>query len=218
MQGSPVPFPCAVYARETTGAEYKFRHFCCSQVSKLLPRSLRTRDLAEYSLSANTARLLREPFLVLVAGDRAQCVSVENASDTDRTWFLYPSSRQSRPVAWPHDIEELETGFVPMTFCSTMATYSAGRLTAVLPVERGPMLMPSSLRERDLARIASMVERKVRLSVEGSVWLVDGDSLNESSLYPKSLKRTRFYSTPDRRPLTDALDLQEPTRNVRRRT
>jgi len=218
METTPVPFPCAVYARDTTGADYEFRHFCGSHASKQLPKSLRTRDLAEYSASANTARLLREPFLVLVAGDRAQCVSVENAADRDRTWFLYPASRQSRPVPWPRHIEELEQGFVPMTFCSTMASYTAGRLTAVVPVERGPLLLPSRLRERDLKQIAGLVERKVRRSIEGSVWLVDGEPLNEASLFPKSRKRRLFYCTPDHRPLSEALNLPEPPRNVRRRT
>ena len=218
MQTTSVPFPCAVYARETTGADYEFRHFCASQVSKQLPQSLRTRDLAEYSAPANTTRLLREPFLVLVAGDRAQCVSVENAADRDCTWFLYPASRQSKPVQWPRDIEELEPGFVPMTFCSTMATYTAGRLAAVMPVERGPLLLPSRLRERDLRQIAGLVERKVRRSVEGSVWLVDGEPLNEASLFPKSRKRKLFYCTPEHRPLSEALSLPEPQRNVRRRT
>lgn len=218
MQTIPIPFPCAVYARATAGAEYEFQHFCRADVGKQFPATLRTRDLADYRPSANTARLLREPFVVLVAGDRAQCVSVENADDRDRTWFLYPSSPQSRPVRWPREIEEVEPGSVPMTFCSTMASYAKGRLGSVVPVERGPLLLPSRLRERDLKRIASLVERKVRLSIEGSVWLVDGECLNESSLYPKSHKRRLFYNTPDHRPLTGSLSLPEPERNVRRRT
>ena len=229
MQSTPVPFPCAVYARDTTGADYEFRHYCRSDVGKLLPQSLRTRDLGEYSPAANATRLLREPFLVLVAGDRAQCVSVENAADRDRTWFLFPASRQSRPVPWPRPIEELEPGHVPLTFCSTMATYTAGRLATVVPVERGPLLLPTRLSERDLRRVATLVERKVRLSLEGSVWLVDGDCLNESSLFPKSRKRKLFYNTPEHRPLSEALDLPEPrgpgllsppepARSVRRRT
>jgi hypothetical protein len=107
---------------------------------------------------------------------------------------------------------------VPLTFCSTIASYRSGRLAGVVPFERGPLVIPARLREGDLRRIAVLVERKIRQSIEGSVWLEGEESFNEASLVPKSHKRKRFYNTPDPRPFRDDPPSPETARNVRPRT
>ena len=192
-----LPFPCAVYARHEPGAPYCFSHFCEGSVEKSFPASLRVRDLAGHDRGANCARMLRTPFLVLAAGERAQCISVDSARAGDRPWFLYTASPQSRPCAWPAQVEEVEPGFVSLAFYSTLAVFRGGQLRHVARVERGLLLLPSRLREGDLRDLARYVERKIQRSIEGSVWLLDDDRANEAEWFPHSRKRKLFYATPD---------------------
>jgi hypothetical protein len=197
MPTVPLPFPCAVYARQEAGEPYCFSHFCEGRVDKSFPASLRVRDLAAHDRGLNCARMLRAPFLVLAAGERAQCISVDSAREGSRPWFLYTASPQSRPCAWPSQVEEIEPGFVSLAFCSTLALFRGGELRHVAHVERGLLLLPSRLREGDLRDLARYVARQVRQSIEGSVWLLDDDRVNEAEWFPHSRKRKLFYNTPE---------------------
>lgn len=197
MPSVKVRFPCAVYSRKPGSDLYSFSHFCRSDYDKTFPNSLRVRDLAAHDRTANSTMMLRTPFLVLVAGDRAQCVSVHNASDSERPWFLYTMSPQSCPEHWPPTVDEVEPDFISLTFCSTLAQFRGGELQHVSTFQRNLLLFPASLRTGDIPRLASWVERKVHLSIQGSVWLMEEDRVNESEWFPHSRKRRLFYATPE---------------------
>lgn len=197
MPTTRIPFPCAVYSRDPASNAYTFSHFCSADVDKVFPASLRVRDLAAHDRGANCARMRRTPFLVLVAGDRAQCVTVHNARDGGRTWFLYTMSPQSCPVQWPSRVDEVEPDFIPLTFCSTLAQYRAGELCHVASFQRNLLLIPARIRTGDIPRLASFVEYKIHLSIQGSVWLMDEDRVNESEWVLHSRKRRQFYATPE---------------------
>lgn len=197
MPAVRIPFPCAVYSRDPSGDLYTFSHFCRAEVDKAFPSSLRVRDLAAHDRGANCARMMRTPFLVLVAGDRAQCVSVHNAHDRDRTWFLYTRSPQSCPVLWPPRVDELEQGFVSLAFSSTLAQFRAGELQHVASFQRNMLIFPTRVRTGDVPRLARFVEHHVHLSLQGSVWLMDTDRVNESEWVPHSRKRKRVYGSPE---------------------
>lgn len=192
-----IPFPCAVYSRDLPGDTYSFSHFCRAETDKAFPPSLRVRDLAAHDRGANCARMMRTPFLVLVAGDRAQCVSVHNARHRDRTWFLYTRSPQSCPVSWPPRVDEVEPGFVALAFCSTLAQFRQGELQHVSSFQRNLLLLPARIRAGEVARLARFVMHKIHLSVQGSVWLMDDDRVNEGEWVPHSQKRRHFYGSPE---------------------
>lgn len=176
-----VPFPCAVYSRERSVEPYAFSHYCVGKVQKAFPASLRVADLRDHAPGGNLACLRRACFLVLAAGARAQAVSVANAQDR-RTHFLYSGAPASRPIAWPARSEEIEDGFVPLVFCSTLASFRRGALDSVVPMECGMIVLPSRLRERDLPRIARWVEHQLARCLRGSVWVTEAGSFNEATL------------------------------------
>lgn len=197
MPSVRIPFPCAVYSRDPGSDMYSFSHFCRAEVNKAFPASLRVRDLAAHDRGANCGQMMRTPFLVLVAGDRAQCVSVHNARDRDRTWFLYTRSPQSCPVLWPPRVDEVEPGFVSLAFCSTLAQFSAGELRHVACFERNLLIFPAMMRTGEIPRLSRVVQHHIHLSLQGSVWVMDDDRVNESEWVPHSRKRRRVYGTPE---------------------
>lgn len=185
MQRHNIPFPCAVYSRDRAGNAYSFSHFCQSSIPKEFPRSLRVSDLRQYAPAQNLAAMRRAFFLVMVAGDRAFGLSVANHTE-QRTHFLYTGSRYSSPAAWPSRPEELEDGFVPLVFCSTLASFRRGVFASAMPMESSLILLPTLIRERDLPRLARWVEQKLWHAIRGSVWATETGSFNEASLRPRS--------------------------------
>jgi hypothetical protein len=176
-----VPFPCVVYVRR--GSEYRFSHFCVPQTGpvKPLPASLRVRDLQEHARQPPLLGALRRAcFLVLVAGDTAQCVSVGCARGGMR--FLYRGSEYARPVREGQRCAEFHEDYVPLRFYSTLALYGRARgLASVKDIECGVALFPRRLGERVLATVARWADHCVKKSVHGSVWLCTdaGESFNE---------------------------------------
>jgi len=197
MQSVGVPFPCVVYTKQQSAGPqhqqaptYTFSHHCSFQTAqKMLPKSLRVSDLRAYDHALSWAHLSRACFLVLVAGDTAQCVSIANASEAkQRVRFLYRGSAFARPAHRPESTllhSELSEAYVPLHFHGTMAVYdrfSTG-VRAVIPLESGIALFPRQIAERDIALLARWVTQCARRSLQASVWLTNnGDSYSEATL------------------------------------
>ena len=183
MQSVWVPFPCVVYTRQ--GGQYTFSHSCLQQAQKVLPQTLRVSDLRGYEHGLSWSHLSKACFLVLVAGDTAQCVSISNAGDGKRIRFLYRGSAFARPAPGPPRLHsELSEAYVPLHFHGTMAVYDRfSGVRAVIPLESGIALFPRQILDKDIPLLARWVTQCVRRSLQASVWVTNhGDSYSESSL------------------------------------
>ncbi len=136
-----VPFQCMVYTRSIAGSPYTYSHSCSSWVSKTVPASLRVQDLMSYTGKQNWGELQKVCFLVLVAGDTAQCVSLANLA-SNRTKFLYQGLRFSHPSEDTEQgptkklVSEFQEGHVPLHFYSTLSSFDCiGMLVDTTPVE-----------------------------------------------------------------------------------
>ncbi len=135
----------------------------------------------------NLDSLKKACFLVLVAGDTAQCISVANVEEK-RAPFLYKGSRYSYPSlnadtngptrSFPSELHE---SHIPLHFYSTLSSFdSYGRLVDTTPVECGITLLPHTLLERDLPNVTKWVESNILKSIHTSVWLTEsGHSYSE---------------------------------------
>lgn len=165
-----------------------FSHACTSSVNKVVPPSLKVQDLLAFNHTQNWEAMQKACFLVLVAGDTAQCISLSNFQ-AKRTPFLYQGSRYSKPVIDSSQgptkklVSEFQEGHVPMHFYSTLSSFDTnGMLVDTTPVECGIALLPHTLLERDLVNIARWVESNLLKSFRTSVWLTErGHSYNEES-------------------------------------
>ncbi len=183
-------WPCAVYVRDEAQRhrclppEYTFSHYCrVVGPSKPLPASLRVRDLQEHARQPSHLAVLRRAcFLVLVAGDIAHCVSVENARDRDaRIPVLYRGSEYARGSEEAR-CAEFHDDYVPLRFFSTLAWFTRHDrcLAGVLDLGCGITLFPRRLREADLPRLAGWVDHVLARAVHGSVWLTErGERFHE---------------------------------------
>jgi len=190
----PVHIPCAVYVRE--GQRYRFSHYCRPQPPrKALPGSLRVRDLQEYARQPPFLAALRKAcFLVLVAGDVAQCVSVDNAGEhAQRVRFLYRGSEYARRAPdRPSTGGEFHEDYVALSFHTTLAFYGMREgLLSVRELESGIALFPRVICERDLPTLARWTDHNLAKAVHGGVWLSEGsESYNEHSSARKKRRRT----------------------------
>jgi hypothetical protein len=182
----PVRIPCAVYVRE--GRHYRFSHCCRPRPPrKAIPGSLRVRDLQEYSRQPPLLATLRKScFLVLVAGDVAQCVSVDNAGEhAQRVRFLYRGSEYAQRTREGQQGggSEFHEDYVPLCFHTTLAFYGMrDGLLSVRELECGIALFPRCICERDLPTLARWTDHNLAKAVHGSVWLSEGsESYNEHS-------------------------------------
>jgi hypothetical protein len=171
-----VPFPCVVYTRSIANTPYVYSHACSQSIKKTVPASLRVQDLKLQGHAHNWETMRRACFLVLVAGDTAQCISVANHLER-RTPFLYQGSKYSRAseerstAMFP---SEFQAGHVPMHFYSTLSFFDGrGRLGVTAAVECGITLLPNTLLERDLTNITRWVENNLLKSMRTSVWFTD---------------------------------------------
>lgn len=206
MQSVGVPFPCVVYTRQGSGGHhhYNFSHHCCPQLAqKALPRSLRVSDLRGYDPCLSWTHLSKACFLVLVAGDTAQCVSIANAADGKRIRFLYRGSAFARQAPEPVRLHsELSEAYVPLHFHGTMAVYDrfAG-VRAVIPLESGIALFPRQILDRDIPLLARWVTQCARRSLQASVWVTNnGDSYSEAGLQLSQKSRQAVHART-RKPL-----------------
>ena len=175
-----VPFPCVVYTRSVAGTPYVFSHACVQHVKKSLRLSLRVQDRAGWNPAQNWEVMRRACFLVLVAGDTAQCVSVANHAER-RTPFLYQGSPYSRPqpTSGPGRLvpsraipSEFQDGHVALHFYSTVTCFDKrGAWMDTTPIEAGITLLPHTLLERDLVNVARWAENNLLRSLRSSEWL-----------------------------------------------
>jgi hypothetical protein len=183
-----IPFPCVVYRRERPGGVYRFSHACpCSCFHKTFPSSLRVADLRSHQPSLNLSNLHSACFLVLVAGDVAQAISVSTHSET-RTSFLYTGSTYDRQLSAFSSPSLLHTEFhesyVPLKFYGTMATFDySNRFQSAVPIESGISLFPSQISEGDVTKLSKWVENAIQKAVHSSVWVTSGgQTYNEYTL------------------------------------
>lgn len=187
-----------MYVRDGSNPpRFVFSHLCDSSVPKSAPESLRVRDLAVHTQQANWAALRRACFLVLVAGDTAQCVSVSNARE-NRTSFLYHGSTYARPrLRQDGSPTEIQEDYIPLEFYATMSWYVHGGLSCIVPLESGLALFPRTLSEKTLPTLARWVEANIAKSMHTSVWATDtGDSYNE---HTRRLRAPRSHPNKRRR-------------------
>ena len=196
----PVPHPCVVYTRRISGTGYTFSHFAEPQrVLKLFPASLRVSDLRLHDTRPNRDALDRACFLVLVAGDVAQCVSVATAECGKRTRFLYHGSSYARRSGTHHDSpasSDLSEDYIPLYFHATMAVFDRGaRFHACMPLESGIALFPRQIQDRDIPLLARWVQACTARSTRASVWVSGtGESYNEHTLECRTLPRNNRSS------------------------
>lgn len=186
MPYAQVPCPCVVYSRQKSGGQYTFSHHSPSHALKTLPASLRVADIRTHASSSNWGHLQKACFLVLVAGDVAQCVSISNAGDASRVQFLYKGSRfASRAL---HDLTESEVAdsHVTLRFFGTMAVYDpSASLSAIVPLESGIALFPRNIQEGDVPMLAQWASNCMQRSLQASVWVTaSGGGYNELTLEP----------------------------------
>lgn len=179
-----VPHPCAVYTRKVSGEAYTFSHHAQLAAPKIFPSSLRTADLRLHDPRQNWAQMQKACFLVLAAGDVAQCVSIATAREKSRTQFLYHGSSFARKHGagmGPAPPSEVHEDFVPLHFHSTMAVFDrANRFHAVVPIESGISLFPRQIHAKDVPLLARWVEACMLRSAHASVWVTEqGESYNE---------------------------------------
>jgi hypothetical protein len=122
--------------------------------------------------------MLRTHFIVLVSGDVAEAVCVENA-DRSRSRFLFHGSRYSSPARPSANgihadmSSEISPTHIPMRFYSTLSVFDseARRLATVMDVECAMVLLPSVLRVDQIQLFSDWVKNAVHKSICTSMWL-----------------------------------------------
>ena len=199
LQGSTgcVPFPCVVYTRERPDRPYIFSHYCSSlRIQKKLPPSLRVRDLRAWDPQPNRQGMQNACFLVLVAGDVAQCISLRNATES-RVSFLFTGSQYAMRDG-NHDrlATEFHDNCVPLRFYGTMAVYDTTRaqFSSLVPIKSSVALLPREILESHLPVMCNMVSSCVQKSAATSLWVTDtGDSYNELTMRFTVPRTTRGF-------------------------
>lgn len=202
-----LPFPCAVYIKQkgsgggssSASTSYEFSHYYAhSSVLKTMPPSLRTRDLQEHipALMSLQGAMRKACFLVLVAGDVAQCVSVANSQEHTRTRFLFRGSQYDNnnlhviSTRKPTMCSEFNSDYIPLHFYSTLASFHNGGLSGVSDLECGISLFPRRICEKDLQTLARWVDHNIGKSVHGSVW-----ATNEAESYSEYTRKIHSRKT-----------------------
>ena len=138
-----------------------------------MPRSMRVAHLQELAQKQKLATTLRKStFLILVAGDVAQCISTANI-DEKRTRFLYRGSAYAKTSSQPI-CSDLHKDFIPLYFFSSLTAFSQGTPVGVTHLESGIALFPRSISERDLPTLARWVTHNITKMVHTSVWITEG--------------------------------------------
>jgi len=181
------PFPCAVYLKTPNSHrnEFVFSHLCSNSVVKYHPRSLRVRDIQEYwyKISEHETRasypMIRTHFVVLVSGDVAEAVSVENAK-RPRNRFLFQGSRfckrKQQEVNSIHAdfSSEVSSTHITMRFYGSLSFFRSAQLASILDIECAMVLLPKVLHADKIPLFAEWVERAIKKSMLTSAWVTDG--------------------------------------------
>jgi hypothetical protein len=188
-----VPFPCVVYSRDRAGVPYTFSHRCTTYVRKVFPTRLGVSELRAHNPPLHNLAPLRQAcFMVLVAGDVAQEVSVANRLEK-RSRFLFDGSTYSlRGGAQDLLHTEFHESYIPLHFHGTLATFDAfNTFHSAVPIESGVALFPRQVQEADVHKLAGWVEKCILKALHSSVWVTGrGDSYNEHTLRLTTHKHT----------------------------
>jgi hypothetical protein len=179
-----IPFPCVVYIKQRATGEYVFSHYCNTRVRRPVPKSMRVRDMQEFARQPSLASVLHKSFfLVLVAGDVAQCVSTANVREK-RTRFLYRGSEYARNPSRPvKQCSDFHDDYIPLHFYSSLINFSRGVPCDTTHLEAGVALFPRSIREQDIHVLARWVEHNLAKIVHSSTWITEhSDSYSEHTL------------------------------------
>lgn len=145
------------------------------------------RDIQEYYYKKSahdtgpSRSMLRAHFIILVSGDIAEAVCVENASGA-RARFLYHGSRFCVKVPprtngiYADLSSEVSSTHVAMRFYSSLSFFRAARLASVIDIECTMVLFPKIIRTEMLSLFAKWVEHAIHKSLRTSTWLTtDGN-------------------------------------------
>lgn len=236
-----IPFPCAVYTRKRTAEPYVsslksmstnknvthaaqvFSHMCTRTLEKELPHSLSVNDIRASSHTTWTPRALRQPVLVLVAGDVAQPVGADwneaRQKKCPAVRFLYAGSEFDRNRDARYCPEsELDTGYVKIMFYSSITVFAHDTTDCVwrprdtAPLESSMVLLPRILPDAQLAWLSKLFESAVHKSANDSTWLVERDGsvdvYSERTLQPRRAHRGQRRPDEGDHP---SLQVNEPT-------
>jgi hypothetical protein len=182
---------------------YTFSHRCTTYVRKVFPQRLGVAELRAHDSQHNWAPLRQACFMVLVAGDVAQEVSVANQLEK-RTRFLFDGSAYARR-ACGGEADLLHTEFhescIPLHFHGTLAAFNASNeFHSAVPIESGVALFPRQVQEADVHRLAAWVEKCILKTIHSSVWVTErGDSYNEHTLRLATHRQSGEGAGQDRR-------------------
>jgi len=187
-----VPFDCLVYKREKPSDPYVFYHYSSTHVRKLYPNSLKVSDIQKLDQTRNWAAVRSACFIVLVAGDTAQCISLSTINEK-RTHFLYHGSVYDTFIKEQMPLHsEFCENYVPFRTFSTLCTFTgeANRYQSTISFESTLSLFPRQIREKDIQALGKWAENGLQKAMHSNVWLAnDGTTYNERSLRPKTMNK-----------------------------
>ena len=120
-------------------------------------------------------------FLVLVAGDKAQCISLANWKEK-RTMFLYHGSEYSKAISIAQPSEEITSDYISMQFFCTMACFHGGKLNEVVPFPSMFYVIPKILEEKEFACHFHYLENYISKTLADSIWMTERGVYNERTL------------------------------------
>lgn len=123
----PVVIPCVVYVKHKANVPYIFSHICdINQFYKVLPSNLMLSTLSQYNSNDIMRSYMKHVVMVLVSGDTARCLTV-NQNWKDSTVFLYYKSQYSVVSNTSnHECCEIHQDYISWKLNSTLSYYQNG--------------------------------------------------------------------------------------------
>lgn len=123
----PVVIPCVVYVKHRANSPYQFSHICdVNQFYKVLPSNLMLNTLSQYRPADILRSYLRHVVMVLVSGDTARCLTVDQ-NWKEATVFLYYKSQYSVVSnTYDHECCEVHKDYISWKLNSTLSYYEHG--------------------------------------------------------------------------------------------
>lgn len=192
----------AVYVRKHARDIYTFSHAATTKLKKSFPSSLSIPCLfsAPGLKAANLNQLRNAPVLILVTGDWAVHLSIEDyqgiqeSKDCKSSKFdldRLPKSRYDHLDRLGHldtaECAELTDDHRALKYHCTAATYEAGddhswRISSVSPILSDIVILPRILEETRLKAVMSSFCRATRKSLRDSILLAGGERVREEML------------------------------------
>lgn len=185
---------------------------CTRTLEKEMPRSLGVDDMRAMRHASWTARAMRTPVLILVAGDVAQSIHPEWSANRKREGpavkFLYNGSEFDRNRDAGYKTEsEFEPGYVKITFYGSVTVFTrcpadcVWRPSDTAPIESSNIVLPRILPEAHLDWISQLFASAVHKSARDSTWLVERedsvDVYSEHTRAPRSMLKAQARREAD---------------------